>query len=171
MYRRTPLLRWIIFVFSKKTTESLRWRLSVMLSAGDKWITRLLWGRELSKRGSWWMESQVCVTPALLRTLGSGHLLWQKGRLACRTPPLEQSARARHWLMMNVSHDWEAKLNCICPQAMHHNNTPTSSRCSPTGTTVKSTVRNATVQMCGQLTEIPKSFPLPSTSPLQANIL
>lgn len=52
MYTINPLLWWSMFCVFKKTISgwSLRWRLSVMLSAGDKWITRPWWGRVLSRR-------------------------------------------------------------------------------------------------------------------------
>lgn len=107
------------------------------------------------------------MTPALLGTLISGHLLWQNHQ----TPPpptdpgsLEESAKTKHWLMMNVNYDCEAKSNCIFPRAIlffhHHNNTPTSSHCSPIGITV-STVWNATVQMCGQPTKYQIVLPSP----------
>ena len=98
-----------------------------------------------------------------------------RGKLACSIPhspttspgSLEERARARYWLMMNVSHDWEEKSNCICPGAAlflhHHNNTPTSSHYSPSGTPVKSAELNTTVQTCGQPTEVPKIFLLPKT--------
>lgn len=115
--------------------------------------------------GGWWMESRVCMTPALLETLRSGHLLWQKkGGWHTAFPfsgSLEECARARHWLMMNVSHDWEVKSNCICPQATlfshHHNYTPTS--CSPTGATLHSLVSKCadskqtknTIELCCSL--------------------
>lgn len=69
----------------------------------------------------WWMESLVCVTPALLGTLSSGQMSWKKREKKKKagmqyfhpSESLEESARARLWLMMN---DWEAKSNCIRPE-------------------------------------------------------
>lgn len=48
----------------------------------------------------WWMESCICMTQALLGTLSSVHLPWQKGSLACcRRVPEPDSGSWWMWAM------------------------------------------------------------------------
>lgn len=153
--------------------KPIRRRLSDMLSAGDKWITGLLWECMLMDGESGLYDTSPAGYPefrtSAVAKSKSGMQPFPPMALWRSAPEPDTGS----WWMWAMTERRSQTAYAPEPRSFFTITTitPSSSHCSPTGTTVKRTGLSATVQMCGQPMEIPKSYSLHSNSLLQTNII